>query len=200
VGEGGDNLAFDGNPMLIDLSIERLAERDGIFRSIAIWRGLIGVVEPKSKAIKKVKTSPVSDAVPIRLIVGAEEDRRCEDALKALRNAAIMAAIFREAKEVQHLCSAVELDCPALLLDSERRDPNGNQPVLAERQTKFGMRGDFKKELTVASCVCKLIFGRRAKWKATKDERTSVVSKPLASTVPLVADQSDCFKLPEFEL
>ena len=130
--KGGNNFALDRNAVLIDLLIEGLAKRDRIFRGVAARRGLIGLVEPKSKVIQEVKARPVGDATSTGLIVGAKEDGGSEDALEPLDDAAVMAAVFGEMEEVQHSRRAVEVDRPALLLDSERGDPDGDQPVLAE--------------------------------------------------------------------
>jgi hypothetical protein len=188
MGKGGDNLALNRNAMRIDFPVERLAERDSVFRVVPARQGVIGVVEPKSKAVEEVETRPVGDAVSSRLIVCAKEDGSREDPLEAQHDAPIMAAVFRQSEEVQHLCGAVEADAPALLLDSECRDPDGNQPVLAERQTEFGMPRNFKKELSVAAGVCELTFRRRAKWEPTKHERTGVVCEVLVTVLPPFTD------------
>ena len=198
--QGGDNLALDRDAVVIDLLVEWLAERDGVFRDVAARPELIGVMEPKSKAVKKVKTRPVGDAVSSWLIVRAKEDGGREDALESLYDPAVMAAVFREAEEVQHSSRAVEVDSPALLLDRERCDPDGNQPVLAEGQTELGVPGDFKEELSVAASVGQLTFGRRAKWKPAEDERSGVVGEFLAAVRARLADQANAFELLEPEL
>lgn len=113
-----DDLALDRDSMGVDLLVKWLAEGDGVFCGIVPERGLIVIVEPKSNPVEEVKACPVGDAVSTGLIVGAKEDGRCKDALEALHDPAIMAAIFGKTEEVQHLSGAVEADVPALLLHS----------------------------------------------------------------------------------
>jgi hypothetical protein len=199
VRQGGDDLALDRDSMFVDLLAEGFAERNCVFSRVAARRGLIGIVAPKSKAVEEVKACPVRNAVSSRLIVGAEEDGRREDPLEALDDAAVVAAVFGKAEEVQHPGGTVEVDTPTPLLDSERRDSDGNQPVLAERQTKLGMACNLKKELPIAPRVGELTFGRGAKGKTTEHERASVVGKGLLAAVPFVTDEGDGFELAESE-
>ena len=53
------------------------------------------------------------------------------------------------------------------------------------------MPGDFKEELSVAASVGQLTFGRRAKWKAAKEERPGVVSEFLLVMITLLSDELD---------
>lgn len=54
-----------------------------------------------------------------------EEDRRCEDVLKAQCHPAVTAAILEKAYEVEPLSGAIEMDGSALLLEGERSHPDG---------------------------------------------------------------------------
>ena len=198
--QGGDDLALDRDSMFVDLLAEGFAERNCVFSRVAARRGLIGIVAPKSKAVEEVKACPVRKAVSHRLIVGTEEDGRREDPLEALDDAAVVAAVFGKAEEVQHPGGTVEVDPPTLLVDRECRNPDGNEPVLAERQTELGMPCNLKKELPIAPRVGELTFGRGTKGKPTEHERTSVVGEGLLAAVAFVADEGDSFQLTEPEL
>ena len=69
--KGCNYLALDQNSVLVNLLVEWLTERDGVFCSVVARRGLTVFVEPTSKA-DEVKTRPVGETVPTELIVGAD--------------------------------------------------------------------------------------------------------------------------------
>jgi len=149
-----DHFAFDRNSVLVDLLVKCLAEADDVFVRLVTWRlfGLV-FVEPKPHAIKKMKTRSIDQTAAIWLVFGPEEDRRGEDAMEALHNSAVMAAVLGEPEEVQHLSGAFEVDDAAFLLNGERRYPDWNQAVLAEGQAEFRVAGDIEKESAVPARV-----------------------------------------------
>jgi len=85
-------------PMLIDLIVKGFTENDGVTGAI-LGSGSRSVVrsKPELNAIKEMKTRGIHQPISIRMILGAEEDGRCEDSLKALDNSPIMATIGSEA-------------------------------------------------------------------------------------------------------
>ena len=126
--------------MLVDLIVERFAENDGVAGDI-LGSGSRSVVrtKPEVNAIKKMKTRGVNQRISIGVILGAEEDSRCEDSLKALDNSPIMATIGSEAEEIEHLKGSFKVDGAAFLLDGESGYPNGDQAILAEGDGPFIM-------------------------------------------------------------
>jgi len=50
-----------------------------------------------------------------------------------------MAAIFGKVKELEEFRGCLELYHAVLLADRQRRNPNGNEPVLAVRQSEIWM-------------------------------------------------------------
>ena len=81
---------------------------------------------PKSEVIEEMETPPIDKTVSPWLIFGSEENGRGKDALKALHDPAVMTAILGQAKEVEHLGGALEMDDSTFLLHSESRYPYRN--------------------------------------------------------------------------
>ena len=126
--------------MLIDFFVESFAEGDNISAAI-LGLGTLGAVrsKPKVDAIKKMKTRGIHQRISIGLILGAEEDGRCEDSLKALNNSPIMATVGSEAEEIEHLKGSFKVDGAAFLLDGESGYPNGDQAILTVGDGRFIM-------------------------------------------------------------
>lgn len=59
------------------------------------------------------------------------------------------------------------------------------------------MTGDFEKEFAVAAEVDEFLLARTAKRDAIEIKRTGVIRKFLLAVVPLFADESDGFELPD---
>ena len=110
------------------------------------------------------------------------------------------AAVLGEAEEVEHLSDALETNDPALLLNGERRDPDGNETVLAEGQAEFGVSGDVEEESAVASRMNQLGPGRPAERNAAENEGSGVVGKLLLAILPFLADEGYGLELAQFEL
>lgn len=65
----------------------------------------------------------------------SKEDRCPEDALKRSDEAAVLRAPLLHPEGVQRSCRAIECDMRSLLPHCQRREENGNQPILARGQT-----------------------------------------------------------------
>jgi hypothetical protein len=92
--ERSDGMTLHRYAMLVDLIVECIAENDGVAGAI-FGSGSRSAVrsKPEVNAIKQMKTRGISQRIGIGVISGAEEDRRCEDSLKALNNSPIMATV-----------------------------------------------------------------------------------------------------------
>ena len=156
------NLSLDRQAVLVNLSVETLAESNRV-PMLAGCAGttLLPFCKPEMKVIKEMKSCPADQMIPCRLIFRTEEDGGRKDALKALCHAPVVPAILGKPEEVQNLGCTMEADCPALLPKSKRCHPDGNQAVLPERQGKVGMSDDLKEELAVPALVGKLVFWKR---------------------------------------
>jgi hypothetical protein len=93
VGQRNHHFALHGHAVTVNFAIEGFAEGD----CVRVVAAAIG--EPNVKLIKKVKSSPIDQTIAPGLFLGAEENRRSEDALKPLRDATVIATIFRFAAE-----------------------------------------------------------------------------------------------------
>jgi hypothetical protein len=74
-----------------------------------------------------------------------------EDPLEGCDQPAVLGTTLLHSKRVQHLSGALECDPWSLLSDSEHRQKDRDQPVLAPRQSIARMSGDLEHELTVAA-------------------------------------------------
>ena len=193
--ECSDGMTLHRYAMLVDLIVERFAESDGVAGAIlgsgsrSVLRG-----KPEVNAIKKMKTRGINQRIGIGVILGAEEDGRCEDSLKALNNSPIMATVGSEAEEIEHLKGSFKVDGAAFLLDGESGYPNGDQAILAEGQAKLGVRRDLQKELSVPSRMGQLTRLGAAARQATKDKWPRMEREFLFA---LVAGELDGIELPE---
>src|ERR1039458_1618784 len=131
---------------------------------------LIVGVDPKLHAIEKVKASQVDDGRFFRLLFCAEENRGGKDSLESLDHAAVMGAVLGQAEEFKDLGGRFKVDRTGLLFHGEGSDPDGNQAVLAVRQTEPGVSSDFEREAAVAPSVNELAARRSAQWNAAEDE------------------------------
>jgi hypothetical protein len=198
MGECSHRMTLHRYSMLVDLAVEGFAERDGV--SGAIFdrraRGMIWG-KPQVEMIKKVKTRRIDQAIRIGVIVGAEEDRGCEDSLEALNHPSIMTTIGSKTKEIEHLEGSIKADGTAFLLDSQGRYPYGDQAVLTEGQTKLGMSRNLEKELSVPSGMSQLVGLWAGERQAAEDKGACVEGEFLLSGVALLAGEADGFELPE---
>jgi len=69
------------------------------------------------------------------------------------------------------------------LLNGERRDPDGDQTVLAVREAVPRVSGDFEEEAAVMASVRKLLLRRPAKRNPTKHKRPRDVGEFLLARV-----------------
>lgn len=200
VSECGNHFAFDWDSMLVDFLIECLAEADDVFSLVGIRVFGLMVAEPELDPIEEVKASSINQTATVGLVFSSKEDGGRKDTMEALHDSAIMAAVLGETEKVEHLSGALETDDPALLLNSERRDPDGNETVLAEGQAEFGVSRDIEKESPVASRMNQLVARRLAERNAAKNKGSRVVSKLLSAILAFLADEGDDLKLAKSEL
>ncbi len=176
--QGSHNLALDRNPMLVAFAEEGVAEGDGVLKP-AVFAGGIGIGEPQAHAFEEVESSAIGHPVAARLVVGAKKDCGRKYSLKPLHDPSIMPTVFGEVEKIEHLRCATKMDDSAILLESERRDPDRDEPILTVRQTKARMAGDFKEEFSVPAEVGKLVSRWTAERDPAENERPGIVSELL---------------------
>jgi hypothetical protein len=127
VRKAGDCFALNWNRVPIDFVMKCLAKSNNVVVRNAIrgWCGRIGV-EPESHAIEKMKTGGIDEVGPARLFVSSKKYRGGKDPLESSHQTPVVRTVFGEPKEIEHLGGRIEMDCPAFLLQSERRNPDGN--------------------------------------------------------------------------
>jgi hypothetical protein len=114
--------------------------RDDIVVILYIEFGLLSAgAEPEFHVIEKVKAAPVDQLAPGGMIFRPEEDSGGEDTFEPILDSPVVEAIGFKVEEVEDFGGTVEANSAGLLLEGERRNPNGDQPVLPERKTVVGM-------------------------------------------------------------
>ena len=150
--------------------------------------------------IEEMKASEVDHSVGSGFLPCAEDNRSAEDPLEAFDNAAIMATVFREMKELEDFCGGLKSHHAALLPDCQGGDPNRNEAVLAVGQSKIRVSDDVKEEFAVSPAMDLLGVGWPAKRQTAENKRTRVEPKFLLAVRPLLADKADRVKLLEVPL
>jgi hypothetical protein len=95
-----------------------------------VFRGVM-TVKPGLHAIEKIKSLPINDAISFKVIFDTEENRGGEDVLVALHDAAVVAAVFAQAEEIEHLCDSLEADYSIFLLHGQGGHANRDETVLS---------------------------------------------------------------------
>jgi hypothetical protein len=157
-------------------------------------------MEPKTDSIEEVETRPICDLISARLFVGSEEDSRGKDPLESLHDTAIMAAVLREAKEIEHLSGTLKTNDAAPLLHGECRYPDWNQAILAKGETEPRVSGDLEQEPSIPPGVGEMVSWGTPQRDATKNERSGVESELLSTVLTRLPDQVDGFELTQSEL
>jgi hypothetical protein len=104
-------------------------------------------------SLMKLKRARWTTAARSRCEVGAEEDGCPEDPLEGSDQTTILRTTLLHRERVQHLRGAFKSDPRTFLADRERRQKNGDQPILPPGQTVARMPGDLQNELAVPSFV-----------------------------------------------
>ena len=137
--------------------------------------------------------------VPVRLIVRTEKDGRCEDSLKCLDDPPIVATVFRQVKEVEHLRGALKANDAAFLANGECRYPDGYEAVLTEWKPVNWMACDLQKELSVVPGVNELFLWRATEGDTARNERAGIVGELLVAVVTFFSDNGDRFEMTKSE-
>jgi hypothetical protein len=175
--------------MLADLSVEGLNQGERVRLLNRIRRRIrFRPIKPKLGTVKKVKPGPVEGGVAARVVIGAEENRRGKDSLKAFDHSCVISAVCRKMEEGQHLDGVCKVDGAASPLYS---NPDGDQPVLAEWQAIVRMGNDVKEEFAIAATMDKLGGRWPAKRESAENKRPSVEGEFLPAAGTLFADQAN---------
>jgi hypothetical protein len=145
----------------------------------------------------KVKTRTMHQFRRSRETVRAEVDRRSEDALEGSDQSSVLLAARMHAKAFEHLSRSSESDRSTLLLDGESCEEDRNEPILAERNSEFGVPGDLKDKLSVPPLIQQLIFWQTSDGQSAQDERTRTETQILILLFATDADEFDSSRLLE---
>jgi hypothetical protein len=114
-------------------------------------------------------------------LVSPEEDGRAEDPFEGGGQSAILLAAFHQTECVRHLGRTPEADNLALLLHRHCCHEEGNEAVLAVRQSKARMSGQLKDEVSIPALVDQLIGGRAPDGQPAEYERARRKGHALSS-------------------
>jgi hypothetical protein len=98
---------------------------------------------------------------------------------------------------LQHLGRSPEANGPALLLNRQGGEKDGDEPILPERNAEFGMSGHLKNELAVPPFVKELLPGQAPDRQTTQDKRARAEAEFLILLFATDADQLDAAHLLE---
>ncbi len=110
-------------------------------------------VVPDAHPIKKVEASSIYNDCLLALLFGAEEDGGAKDALESVNDSVVMISILWKIEVVEHLRRTLKADDAAFLENGQGRDPDGDEAVLAKRQTEARVPDDIKSKFAIASGV-----------------------------------------------
>jgi len=196
VGESRDRLAFDRNPVLIDLVEKRFTERDGVSVTANGWATVaVDMVVPKLGAIKKMESRPIEDWGHGFCFLSSEQDGGSKDPLKAVDETPVVKAVFRKLEEFEDFGGALEMDGATLLFHGEGCDPDRNETILTERQTEVWVSRHLKDELAIPAAMDQLASGRPTERDAAKDEWPGIEPELLFCLVALFSNQGDGIQL-----
>ena len=100
-----------------------------------------------------MEASPVEHQLAVRFVVSSKEHGGAKDPLKTFHKAAISLAVFEEAEEIENLGRGPEAHDPAALANGDGGHPDGNEPVLAVRESELRMTQYLKEKLSISSGV-----------------------------------------------
>jgi hypothetical protein len=198
MGQGRNNLTLDRDSMLVDLVVEGFTECNHVPLILNFDTAVVCIrAEPKFYGIEEVEASPIDEGAAVGLIFRPEEDCGSEDTFESLFDSPVVEAIGLKVKKGEHLGGTLESDDSALLFQGKRRNPYGDEPVLAEGQTVVGVAEYLKGKLATVPQMCQLIVQWPAQGQCAQDEWPGVERKFLAAACALLADQADRFYLLE---
>ncbi len=100
--QGGDYVAFDRYGVLTDLAVEGFAEKDNVVESLgACWLRLFIAVKPELHLVEEMKASRIHQTLLCQRIIGSEENRGGEDALKSRSDSPVLSAVLGETEVVE---------------------------------------------------------------------------------------------------
>jgi len=142
--ERGEDFALDGNWVLVDFIVERLAEGHDVLAIRYRLGTARGIREPEKYGIEKMKSSAVDHSATTGGVLGAEKIVAPNMRLKSVDDASIMPTIFGQSKKLEDFCGRLEADLAAFLPNRKCGAPNRNETVLPI--------GDGQLELHLRTC------------------------------------------------
>ena len=136
----------------------------------------------------------------LALLLRPKEDGGAKDALKTLNDSVVVVSVLRQFEVVEHLGRTGKADHTTLLENGQGRNPNGDEAILAEGQTKTWMGDDLQKELAVLPTMNQLPCRRAAQGESAEHKWASMLCQLLLPVRSLVADKLDCLELLEPKL
>ena len=139
MGEGGDDLPLNRNPVCVDFTIKCLAYSNDVVMPTDRRKFTFGRDEPELQVIEEMEAAPIEEWSGVRMIFGSEENGCAEEPLEAIHEAAVVWAVFGKMEKVKHLGGRIEMELAGFLAQGERGHPDGDEAVLAERDGRFIM-------------------------------------------------------------
>ena len=105
-----------------------------------------------------------------------------------------MVAVSGQVEEIEHLRSSAKSDGAVFLPERQSGDPDGDEPILAERQSVLRMADHVEKKPAAATGMGELGVGGAPQGNPAEDKGTRVVGEVLFSILTLLAYEHHGFE------
>ena len=182
--------------MCVDFAIKLVAQDDYVLEGVrSVQRFGLWSVVPDLGFAQEIETGHSHESAGCTVFVGAEEDRRAEDALKCRHQSPVLFSALMHPEGVQHLRCASKLHYRALLSNGKRGKKDWNNAVLAVGNAKLRVTRDLQDEVTVFPFVEQLARRQPSDRQSTQDERTGREAQVLVVLFSLELDNADPLRL-----
>lgn len=173
------------------LSVEFITQYDYVFKGFREHSlGRVAVI-PDMGLVEEIEPGALDDACLISGGLGTEEDGRSEDAFKGRNQSPILLTALGHAERLEHLRGRPEPNSLAPLTDSQRRQENRNEAILAEGQAEIGVTGDLESEKAIAPLVNESGTWRTSHRQAAEDKGSGGEPELLFRCLTAITDQLD---------
>ncbi len=136
-----------------DLAIELIAENNHVFKLVGQGALIEAAVVPDLRFLQEVEACSLHQLRLAGHGIRPEEQCGAEDPFEAADEALVFLAALLHPERVQHFGATLEANGLALLLNSQSRQVDRDQTVLAIGHAVVGMTGDLQDEVAVSPFI-----------------------------------------------
>ncbi len=186
--------------MARDLPIELVTEDNHILELTGKAPPLESAVIPDLGFPQEVEAGALHHLGPTGEAIGPEEDGGSKNPLESTDETLVFLAALPHAECLEHFGAALETNGLAPLLNCERGQVDGYQPVLPEGKAKLWMPGDLEEKASVSALEEQFTSPWSTDWQSAQHERAGAETQSLILLLPLDSNQAAVLGLPQFLL